>query len=234
MRRTALVLFALAWPAATQALDSAAFDISAEARGWQQVRDSDGVKIYTKAIPGSPVFGLRADGIIDAPVERVAMVMLNHDRAKEWVDRLVDEHVVKHAGPFEYEEYNHFKLPFPFSDRDYLTRVVMRVDPAATSLSLDSASVDDPDGPVADAVRGQIQSAYLLTPLEGKAKTRLQVLYLMDPKGSVPTWIVNIFEKDWPVSTYQGIRRQAKRPDLTEPERFKAVFDGLRGKDAGR
>ncbi len=37
-----------------------------------------------------------------------------------------------------------------------------------------------------------------------------------DPKGSVPKWLVNLFQKGWPRNTIEGIRKQAAKADVKE------------------
>jgi hypothetical protein len=227
MRRLALLLLLLPLPA--RALDVGAFATAPEADSWELVHEEDGVKVFTKAIPGSPVYGLRTDGLIDAPIGKVAQVLFDHARAAEWVERLVEERLIRFEPDGDYLEYNHFRLPFPFTDRDYLTKVHLGVDGAKRTLSLTTHSVEDPAVPTKDNVRGGLQSVYLLESVEGGARTRLQVLYLMDPHGNVPAFVVNFFQKSWPVSTYQGIRKQARRNDLRTPERFRPVVVALGG-----
>jgi hypothetical protein len=41
-----------------------------------------------------------------------------------------------------------------------------------------------------------------------------------DPKGWLPAWVVNLFQKDWARITIAGIRRQVKKPDLKAPAEF--------------
>ena len=50
-----------------------------------------------------------------------------------------------------------------------------------------------------------------------------------DPKGAIPAWVVNLFQKSWPRNTLEGIRRQVAKPDITMPEAFKATL--LRARD---
>jgi hypothetical protein len=35
-----------------------------------------------------------------------------------------------------------------------------------------------------------------------------------DPKGSIPTFIANAFQKDWPIHTIKNLRKQAQKPDV--------------------
>lgn len=228
-QRAALALVLLV-PLRASALDVSDLERAPESDGWVLVRDQEGVKVWTRELEGSSIHGLRSDGIVDAPLARVAQVFFDHQRAPEWIDRMADEHVVRFEGDDAYIEYNRIKLPFPLSDRDYVTRVHLAVDPARQVVALTSSSIDAADLP-SPCVRGTLQTAYLLSAVEGGARTRIQVLYLMDPNGFVPHWVVNLFQKSWPIATFRGIRRQLLRSDLREPPlpRFREVLRLLRG-----
>jgi hypothetical protein len=39
----------------------------------------------------------------------------------------------------------------------------------------------------------------------------------------------NFFQKNWPQSTFQAIRRQAAKPDIAMPDEFKDVLAPTRG-----
>ena len=34
----------------------------------------------------------------------------------------------------------------------------------------------------------------------------------MDPKGALPSWVVNLVQKAWPMNTLKALRKQVKKP----------------------
>jgi len=46
----------------------------------------------------------------------------------------------------------------------------------------------------------------------------------VDPKGTVPRWIVNMFQKSFPRQTLKALRKQASRDDVGEHPAVKAAF----------
>ena len=85
--------------------------------------------------------------------------------------------------------------------------------------------------PETDCVRGQLdRSAYTMTSIDGGKRTHLIVEIHADPKGSVPKWLVNLFQKAWPRNTIEGIMRQVAKPDVHEHAGVKAMLEGTVGK----
>ena len=207
MKRVAAVLFAVA---------RLAF-----AEDWKEVQDTDGVKVYSRALPDRAIRSVKGTGIVDAPVAKVALVLLDDARAPEWVDSLAEARVVRRVGPAEYIEYNHVSMPLVVSDREFVTRVTMEVDKEKRVVVMRSVPADDSEVKTTAAwVRGALSAVYVLESIDEGKRTRLTVEVDADPKGALPPFIVNFFQKDWSRDTIKGIRAQSKKPDLKAPEEF--------------
>ena len=55
-----------------------------------------------------------------------------------------------------------------------------------------------------------------MTMRDGGASTYVVGEIHLDPKGYLPKWVVNIFQKDWPINTFSALRKHVKKPDVTE------------------
>ena len=54
----------------------------------------------------------------------------------------------------------------------------------------------------------------------GPESTCVRVEVMLDPKGWVPAFFVNWFQRNWPYSTIKGLRRQAQKEDIKLHEVF--------------
>jgi hypothetical protein len=182
--------------------------------GWEKLGVDDGVNVYRKEVEGNPVVAVRGEGVVDAPIARVASVIFDDKRATEWVDSLVEAKLVKMYGEHEFLEYNHIGTPFVLKDRDFLTRGTVEADLKEKTILVTMKSVDDPAMPPSKYVRGEMNGFWKLRSLENGLKTYVIAEMHADPKGSVPKWIVNLFQKGWPHNTIVSLRKQATRPDV--------------------
>jgi hypothetical protein len=46
-----------------------------------------------------------------------------------------------------------------------------------------------------------------------------------DPRGSIPTWIVNYFQKDWPRTTFKNLRTQVAKRNIVENPAIRRLID---------
>ena len=73
-------------------------------------------------------------------------------------------------------------------------------------------------------VRGKLAAKYVLEPANDGKATLLTVEIHADPKGWLPSWVINFFQKDWAHETILGIRKQTAKKDLKPPTPFAAFL----------
>jgi hypothetical protein len=197
----------------------------AEGEDWKLVGNQHGVEIYRRDVPGSDVVAFKGQGTIEAPLWKVASILLDTKRAPEWAESLKESRVVKRLGPNTYIEYNHLGMPFILRDRDFVSEVVIEVDAEARTFGLVYKPTEEPGAPVTRYVRGQITSGvFQIRSVEPGRRSTLMAEIQCDPKGAIPTWIANFFQRSWPLTTFEGLRKQAAKADLAMPEEFKDVL----------
>jgi hypothetical protein len=192
---------------------------------WEKIGDDDGVAVYKKDVPGSPLVAFKGEGIINASILRVASVLVDSSRATEWIDRLVEARDIRMISETESIHYDHVATPIVMKDRDFVSDVKLEFSPAEKKMSLKIHAVTDPAAPNTNYVRGELlHSAFVLTSIEHGTKTRVVAEIHADPKGSVAKWIVNLFQRSWPHNTITRLRAQVAKPDIKEHPRLKQVF----------
>lgn len=185
----------------------------AAAQGWKRVNDDDGITVLSKRIKGSELIAFKGVAMVNAPPAKVFAVLADNSRRTEWVDRLGQSKVLQRIAPFDVILYQVFKAPLMISDRDYVYRATATQD-ARGHLLLKLRSVEHKQAPETIGVRATLMnSSYRLIPV-GRYRTRVIVEIHTNPKGMLPTSIVNYVQKSWPVKTLQGIRVQVKRKGL--------------------
>lgn len=197
---------------ATLALPTAVVTLapSALAAGWEEIDHAHGIKVYKKDEPGTKLHAFRGVGIVDAPMEKVIWVLGDNTHRTEWVDRLKKSVILEKKNEYDFVLYQHFGSPAVISDRDFVYRAqaYSRKDGAAV---LDIHSITHPKAPATVGVRGELKySSYVLTRVGDK--TLVDVSVSLDPKGSLPGWIVNLVQKSWPMNTLKALREHVKKP----------------------
>ncbi|MGO8999326.1 MAG: START domain-containing protein [Polyangiaceae bacterium] len=211
--------------AAVFALPATSWGDSSGSPAWETLRNEDGIVASRREVPGSRFVAFRGEGDVDAPLMRVASVLVDIDRGHEWIDSVADARILRKITATEYITYSHVATPPTMSDRDFVMDVKLELDPANRTLAVRMRSVDDPSAPKTHYVRGDMDvSTFVLTPSADGARTHVVAEIHCDPKGNVAGWIVNWFQRNWGYSTIRSLRRQVPKPDVTEHQELKALL----------
>lgn len=197
----------------------------APAPTWQRVTEDSGIVVFKQEVPGSPVIAFKGVGVVEQPISQVIAVITDTARTTEWMDSTAHARVVRRISPLEQIVYTHIKTPPIMTDRDFVTSARGEFDPNYKRFTVHIHSVQDAGAPPTGYVRGEIHhSSFVLTSIENGKKTLVVTEVHADPKGSVPTMIVNAFQKDWPVNTIKNLRKQAAKSDVhPSPELAAAI-----------
>jgi short-subunit dehydrogenase len=177
---------------------------------WERVRTEDGIVVSRKEVPGSPLLAFRGEGDVDAPLLNVGSVLVDVPHEKDWIDGVVDARILHKVADTEYVMYSHLGMPVPLTDRELVTNVTLKLDPAAQSMTVHMRSVSDPSAPHTSFVRAELEdSVFVLTSIDGGRRTHVTAEIHCDPKGSVPAFVVNLFQRSWGYKTITSLRRRS-------------------------
>lgn len=211
-------------PCASASTDGEVTDFS-KAK-WEKHSDDDGVRVDIWEVPNSPTFAFRAEGEIEAPVGKVASVLIDLTRRKEWNSDVGEARTLRQISATERLDYWVIETPFVIKDRDFVLHTKAEFDVPNNTLFLKFHSTDDPAMPETSRVRGKIHNSYYsLTPSPDGKKTKVVFLVHVDPMGSCPKWIVNMFQKGYPHRNLTALRKQVMKPDIGEHAQVKALFE---------
>lgn len=177
---------------------------------WELMRQDEGIHVYRAKMAGSDIYGFRGEATIKAPIEKIYDVLADREHRKDWVDRLSLNKELAKVNDNEVIVYQSFNLPWPIANRDFVYKAKsQRTDDDTVVITL--ASTEYEEAPETIGVRAHLyHSKYVLKSL-GPKQTKVMVEIHTDPKGSLPSWLVNLIQKSWPSKTLKGIQKQVKK-----------------------
>jgi hypothetical protein len=194
--------------------------------GYQLVSRNGEFALYRKKSAGdADLLAFRGIGVLPATPIEVATGILDRQHRPEWMRDVRNLRTVRVLGPGHFIEYSGVKTPFIVKDRDFVIRSDVEVDLPKSRILILSRSVTDAAAPETSAVRGEMTlGRFLIEPGPIAGTARLTADMDVDPKGSVPHWIVNRFQKNWPVGMFYGLKNFLARRVETLPEDLRPLF----------
>ena len=180
---------------------------------WKQIQSESDMWVYEAQVPGSDVVALKAEGIVNAPLEKLSAFLLDHAHTKDWVPQLDEHRILKSISADHYVEYVHIATPFIVKDRDFVNEVTITRDRSTELkwLEIDGHSIELAEAPQTTYVRGKVVQQVVRLERMENSQTRMLVGFHIDPMGSVPKWMVNAFNRGWPKKTFRTIQRKITR-----------------------
>ena len=169
--------------------------------------------VEKKNSPEDEVNTYRGTTTMPISIERIAYVLDDTESKKEWVSRLKEETRLE-ENPSSYRSiaYQHYNLSWPVSDRDYVIEskwTVMKDMKLPTAILSIKSVIRDDVPEIKGRVRGQLDRlVYKLEKLESN-QTRVTVEVLVNPKGLLPNFKINLIQKEWPITTLRQLNAQA-------------------------
>ena len=201
--------------------------------GWNKLYTDQGITVYAQRTRKSKVLAFRADGILNAPIDQIMEVLRRVEIAEEWMPDEEGKYILKEVSDTEAITYSVNRVPFPFADRELVLLNKLRLDPVRKFLVLDIYSVDHPSQPAKKGtVRAQMYCGEMRLRPAGEGQTEVELQLYVDPRGAIPGWIVNMFQKRLPYNFLRALEKKASttsfelRPVYREFLRELALMSG--------
>ena len=171
------------------------------------------IKVEKKNSPEDEVNTYRGTTTMPISIERIAYVLDDTESKKEWVSRLKEETRLE-ENPSSYRSiaYQHYNLSWPVSDRDYVIEskwTVMKDMKLPTAILSIKSMIRDDVPEIEGRVRGELDRlVYKLEKLKSN-QTRVTVEIMVNPKGLLPNFMINLIQKEWPITTLRQLNAQA-------------------------
>lgn len=196
--------------------------------GWELSGERDGIRVFRRRVAGSSLLSFRGVGEVDAPLAKVAQIVLDLERAGEWAARYERGRVLRWIDrPWRGLVHVEARMPLFVKNRDFVSFSTIVADPAAGTLRVDYEADRSRGGrPVGRGnVLGDLSgSHFTLRSLDGGRRTLVDGVAVVDLKGRIPAWLINVFQADWPYRTLVALRRQAGKDDVGAHPLFSELF----------
>lgn len=192
---------------------------------WEYVHTEEGVKVYKKDVKNSDLIAVKGVTVLPFPRAQVLSLMIDHTKRHLWVDRLLGIDRIKiFDGKLDAISYYKVDLPWPVSDRDFVVRTKIWYDPAEDVIHSKTASVEGVYPEQEDFVRAHSHQSTVTLKEAGPSSTAVEVIARVDPKGSLPLWLVNYLQAQWAHVTLTSLKEAlAEFPIAVDPVYHKLV-----------
>lgn len=201
--------------------------VSMAASDWTQARSANGIKVWTRDVPGYPLREFRAETTVRSTLAGLVTLVMDTDRAADWIYRTRRVDVLQRNdqdATFVVRMITDF--PWPLADRDAVVagRIFQIGDGTVHIISQSLLEDTYPADPALVHMR-DFYGNWVFRPLGG-GLVRVTMQGRADPGGTLPHAIVNLLIHETPYQTMRGLHRvigqpryqQSRQPTIREPD----------------
>ena len=178
-----------------------------ESKDWKLVKQKNGIGVYTAPGGHDGLKLIKVTAEMTGSLQRVKQIFTDISIQKEWVYGTRKSYLVNKQDENSLLYYNETGLPWPANNRDIVIHMVMEEDPGLKSLVIRQEA----DTGTLPLNKGLVRVRHL----SGKwiftetGNNKLKAFYYLDvdPGGSLPAWVVNLFIAKGPYETFVKLQQ---------------------------
>jgi START domain len=180
------------------------FSTSAQSDGWQFLKTTNGINIYTKEVNGLKELKMQAN--FKKPLSVLVGAVQDVSSYPKWVYKVNYSEKIQQVNDWEYVYYNFLDFPWPLTDRDVVVYAKVSQNPKTKMVTSYSTSQSGYKDKRKDVIR--INDMRTQWVMKSTPEGVFAEYYLRShPGGEVPTWSVNAAIDEGPIKTMTALQK---------------------------
>ena len=175
---------------------------------WELAKEKDGIKVFTRRSDFSKFDDIKIETDLVGNLSQVAKILLDVEKYPEWAYATKSATIVQRMSNCELIYYSEIKTPWPVSNRDFYAHTKITIDSAARSLTLMSEGMKDFRPEHKDLVRIPFSKGFWTISTTSNKSLHLEYELQINPGGSVPAWVINMFITKGPLETFSNLKQK--------------------------
>jgi hypothetical protein len=170
---------------------------------WSLRKDANGIKIYTRDYPDSPVKEFLAITTCSYSQEKVIVIINDIERYPKWLRSCKSVEPIKNIKDSFTVNYVEISFPWPLSNRDGIWESTVKENGPVYYAEIKSRPELVPEKEGIVRMHNACGSWKVEKLTNGQVKITQQ--FFADPEGNIPAWVVNLFLVDGPYDTFMNL-----------------------------
>jgi hypothetical protein len=175
---------------------------------WVLKKDKEGIKVSSRHSDRSKFNDIKVEMDLPGNIYQLLNILLDVNTYSQWSYSVSKSELIKKISPLKLVYHLEVSAPWPVTDRDLYAMFEVNIDSVRRSIKI-IASGDSGYRPVnKNFIR--IPHSKGIWDIHTVSNKIVHIVYMLeiDPGGSVPAWIMNMFGTKAPFITFQNLKRK--------------------------
>jgi hypothetical protein len=175
---------------------------------WVQRKDKDGIKVSTRSSDRSAFNDIRVEMDLPGNIYQLATILKDADQYYAWSYSVKKSMIINKIDPSSFVYYMEVNAPWPVTNRDLYAVFAVSIDTALQTMHVSTMGERDFRPAGSDLVRIPYSKSQWYVNTVSNNAIHLSYVLEIDPGGSVPGWIMNLFSTKAPFETFLNLKRK--------------------------
>ncbi len=171
---------------------------------WELAKDKNNIKVYTSLGGTSKFKSIKVEAVMNGTLDQLIDLLKNAASNKNWIYGTKESYMLKNGINSEYLSYTETEVPWPASNRDIPINMQMTQDVKNGRLHITAKGLPNAIPEKKGIVRIPFFNSWWNVQAN-KNKLIIEYFLEVDPGGSVPAWINNLFVARGPYETFSKL-----------------------------
>jgi hypothetical protein len=175
---------------------------------WTLQKEKDGIKIYNRHSSTSSFNDVRVEVDLPGNIDQLAAILLDVNKYTEWAYATRKSELIRQLGPNKLIYYSEIEVPWPATDRYFYAGFELKKDPAGRSMQVVSSNISYEGPAPKDMVKVPYSKGNWNVIQVSKKYMHVEYILELNPGGSLPAWVLNLFSSKGPLETFENIKKK--------------------------
>ncbi len=182
--------------------------VCAQNSNWTLEKEKDGIRISSRPAEGSSFKDIRVEVDVPGNIDQLANILLDIPGYTKWAYATKKSVLIKDLGPDKLIYYSEVEVPWPATNRFYYAQLELKRNTADHSMFLVSANLPDYMPIPKDLVKVPYSRGEWKITTISKKTIHIDYLLQLNPGGSLPAWVLNLFSTKGPMETFENVKHK--------------------------
>jgi len=173
---------------------------------WTLSAQHEGINVYTRPASNPKLKAIKVVSNMPATNSQLLAAIMDIETCSEWVYHSRKNVMIKQISALDLIYYSELDVPWPCENRDFVVHIQVSQNPQSRVITVNSPCIPG-YVPQKDKIVRIPHSVgnWTITPI-GKNQVRAEYVLEVDPMGTIPAWLINLFATKGPLETFKGLK----------------------------
>lgn len=188
------------------------FNVANAQSEWKLNTEKEGIKVYNSLVSDSKFKPVKVECTFNATASQLVAVLLDIKNYTDWVYHTKSATLLKQVSPSELYYYAEINIPWPAEDRDFVAHIMVTQNPETKVVTVDAPGVPGFAAEKSGIFRIHDSKGKWIIAPTGNNQIKVTYFLQVDPGGSAPAWLVNMFAAEGPLQSFKKLKLQLQKP----------------------